>query len=181
MFFSSQIIPIVDGSVVLDAVRRVNVGGKLLTNLLKETLSFRQMNVQDCFHLVNKIKEAYSYLSLDVFRGRFARSLRCRLGELQNASHSLSESLRSPRLCDFLHGIRAGFHFSPFLNGRNLVRKSTPVSKCSSSRTSDLWFQKRCFILRISGFGSPESASARDRVCSRFRLECESCWLETSC
>ena len=75
---------------VLDAVRRVNVGGKLLTNLLKETLSFRQMNVQDCFHLVNKIKEAYSYLSLDVLRGRallFFSPSRAR--ELQAASHTI--------------------------------------------------------------------------------------------
>ena len=84
-----KIIPIVDGSVVLDAVRRVNVGGKLLTNLLKETLSFRQMNVQDCFHLVNKIKEAYSYLSLDMLRGRALLSVRSRSRKLQAASRTL--------------------------------------------------------------------------------------------
>ena len=58
-----------DGSVVLEAVKRVNIGGKLLTNLLKENLSFRQVNVQDCTFLVNQIKEKFCYLSLDVFRG----------------------------------------------------------------------------------------------------------------
>ncbi|CBK25369.2 uncharacterized protein [Blastocystis hominis] len=88
-FSFTHIIPIVDGSVVLDAVRRVNVGGKLLTNLLKETLSFRQMNVQDCFYLVNKIKEAYSYLSLDVLRGRALLSVRSRSRKLQAASRTL--------------------------------------------------------------------------------------------
>ena len=62
-------VPIVDGKVVLNAVRRVNVGGKLLTNLLKETLSFRQVNVQDSTFLVNKLKEQYSYFSLDVYKG----------------------------------------------------------------------------------------------------------------
>ena len=46
-----------DGRVLLEGVKRVNVGGKLLTNLLKENLSFRQVNVQDCTHLVNQIKE----------------------------------------------------------------------------------------------------------------------------
>lgn len=74
---------------MLEAVRRVNVGGKLLTNLLKETLSFRQMNVQDCFHLVNKIKEAYCYLSLDMLQGAPLRFLPCRSRALQAAPHAL--------------------------------------------------------------------------------------------
>ena len=68
-FSFTHVVPIVDGQVVLSAVRRVNVGGKLLTNLLKETLSFRQVNVQDSTFLVNKLKEQYSYFSLDVYKG----------------------------------------------------------------------------------------------------------------
>ena len=58
-----------DGKISLKATQRINVGGKLLTNLLKEFLSFRQVNVQDCTHLVNLLKEKYTYLSTDIFQG----------------------------------------------------------------------------------------------------------------
>ena len=63
-----QIVPIIDGKVVLEGVKRVNVGGKLLTNLLKENLSFRQVNVQDCTHLVNGLKEKFCFVSMDALR-----------------------------------------------------------------------------------------------------------------
>lgn len=69
-FSFTHIIPFVDGKVVLDAVRRVNVGGKLLSNLLKEQISFRQVNVQDCSYLVNNLKEQFCYCSLDPMNGR---------------------------------------------------------------------------------------------------------------
>lgn len=80
--YNIQIVPFVDGKIVLEGVKRVNVGGKLLTNLLKETISFRQVNVQDSTYLVNQIKEKYSYLSLDVFRGFFFNFISCRFGIL---------------------------------------------------------------------------------------------------
>lgn len=52
----------------MEGVKRVNVGGKLLTNLLKENLSFRQVNVQDCSYLVNGLKEQFCYVSMDALR-----------------------------------------------------------------------------------------------------------------
>ena len=66
---NKQIIPFIDGKVILEAVKRVNVGGKLLTNLLKENISFRQVNVQDCTYLVNQIKEKFCYCSLNAMKG----------------------------------------------------------------------------------------------------------------
>lgn len=54
---------------ILEAVKRVNVGGKLLTNLLKENISFRQVNVQDCTYLVNQIKEKFCYCSMNAMNG----------------------------------------------------------------------------------------------------------------
>jgi actin-related protein 6 len=41
------------------------VGGKLLTNYLKEILSFRQWNVQDESVVINELKEALCYCSTD--------------------------------------------------------------------------------------------------------------------
>ena len=46
-------------------VRRLNVGGKILTNHLKQVVSYRAYNVMDETHLINDIKERLCYVSLD--------------------------------------------------------------------------------------------------------------------
>ena len=50
---------------IAHGVRRVNVGGKLLTNYLKEVISYRAWNMMDETHLVNEVKEALCYCSMD--------------------------------------------------------------------------------------------------------------------
>lgn len=52
-------------------VRRVDVGGKALTNLLKEVVSFRHWNMMEETLLVGDIKERLAFVSLD-----FARDMR---------------------------------------------------------------------------------------------------------
>ena len=44
---------------------RIDVGGKLLTNLLCETISQKEFNLQGEFALVNDIKEKGSFLALN--------------------------------------------------------------------------------------------------------------------
>ncbi|RHY34960.1 hypothetical protein DYB32_000531 [Aphanomyces invadans] len=44
------------GSIVWEGVRRINVGGKMLTNYLKECLSFRQWNMMDSYDLINDVR-----------------------------------------------------------------------------------------------------------------------------
>jgi actin-related protein 6 len=39
------------------AIRRLDVGGKMLTNLLKEAVTYRQWNMMDEYHIVNDAKE----------------------------------------------------------------------------------------------------------------------------
>lgn len=46
-------------------IKRVNVGGKLLTNWLKEIVSYRQWNMMDEFKLMDDVKKALCYVSLD--------------------------------------------------------------------------------------------------------------------
>jgi hypothetical protein len=43
------------GGAVQDAVKRVNVGGKLLTNFLKETISYRQVR-----HVVDVLTRSHN-------------------------------------------------------------------------------------------------------------------------
>ncbi|OQR95767.1 hypothetical protein THRCLA_07584 [Thraustotheca clavata] len=63
-FSSTYIVPLIDGKVLLSAVRRLNVGGKLLTNYLKECVSYRQWNMMDSFELIDEVKEAVCKCSL---------------------------------------------------------------------------------------------------------------------
>ncbi|KAF8980560.1 Actin- protein 6 [Entomortierella lignicola] len=59
----THIVPIWKGKPILVGIRRINVGGKLLTNHLKEIISFRYWNMMDETHLVNEVKEACCYVS----------------------------------------------------------------------------------------------------------------------
>ena len=43
----------------------IDVGGKLLTNHLKHLISFRQWNMSDQTHVVNTVREACGYVSMD--------------------------------------------------------------------------------------------------------------------
>lgn len=82
-FSFSHVVPVLRGRVCLEAVRRVNVGGKALTNYLKELLSLRQYDMSEETHLVNVIKERLCFVSLD-FMGDLNAS---RLGASGVASH----------------------------------------------------------------------------------------------
>ncbi|KZT09178.1 actin-related protein Arp6 [Laetiporus sulphureus 93-53] len=80
-FSFTHVIPIINGSVVWAAVERIDVGGKLLTNQLKELTSFRQWNMMDETYIMNDIKEACCYISTD-----FKRDLEiCRADPRRNA------------------------------------------------------------------------------------------------
>ncbi|KAF9105019.1 Actin- protein 6 [Mortierella sp. GBA35] len=59
----THIIPFWKGKPILVGIRRINVGGKLLTNHLKEIISFRYWNMMDETFLVNEVKEACCYVS----------------------------------------------------------------------------------------------------------------------
>lgn len=47
------------------AVRRIDIGGKALTNHLKEIISYRQMNVMDETYVINQCKEDICFVAKD--------------------------------------------------------------------------------------------------------------------
>ncbi|GLE05539.1 hypothetical protein PINS_up014562 [Pythium insidiosum] len=81
-FSFTHVVPVINGRVARDAVKRVNVGGKLLTNYLKQIVSYRQYNVMDEAVVMNELKEALCYCSLsftdDVKRLHADRNARAR-------------------------------------------------------------------------------------------------------
>lgn len=61
----THIVPLYDGTPLNYAIKRVNVGGKLLTNYLKETISYRAWNMMEETHLMEDIKKRLCFVSLD--------------------------------------------------------------------------------------------------------------------
>lgn len=64
----TSIVPMFEGVPINYAIKRLNVGGKLLTNYLTEITSYRAWNMMDETHLMNDIKEKLCYVSLDFLR-----------------------------------------------------------------------------------------------------------------
>jgi len=64
-FSFTHIVPYVLGKRVRANVRRIDVGGKLLTNHLKEIISYRQLHVLDETHVMNGCKEDCCYITQD--------------------------------------------------------------------------------------------------------------------
>lgn len=85
-FSFTHIVPFVSNRCVKKGIRRINIGGKLLTNYLKEMVSYRQWNMMDEFALMNAVKEELCYVSSNILTdmsasralGRAARSAQMR-------------------------------------------------------------------------------------------------------
>ena len=74
-FSATTCVPVVDGVTWENHTRRLPLGGKFLTNWLKEQLSFRQFNLMEEFSLVDRCKKAVCFTSLD-FASDIERSRR---------------------------------------------------------------------------------------------------------
>ncbi|XP_055623849.1 actin-related protein 6 [Toxorhynchites rutilus septentrionalis] len=59
----THIVPFIKGTKVKNAIRRIDVGGKMLTNHLKEIISYRQLNVMDESYVINQVKEDSCFVS----------------------------------------------------------------------------------------------------------------------
>lgn len=64
-FSGTTAVPYVDFLPVLSSIARLDVGGKLLTNRLKEVLSFSQVNVMEDAWLINHVKERCCAVATD--------------------------------------------------------------------------------------------------------------------
>lgn len=66
-FSFTHVVPIINNQIQWHAVKRLDVGGKLLTNQLKEVISYRQWNMMDETYIVNHVKESCCYVSTNFF------------------------------------------------------------------------------------------------------------------
>jgi len=75
----THIIPFINGQKVDESVRRIDIGGKVLTNHLKEVLSYRQLHVLDETYLINNVKEELCYITTDLQKD--FQTAKCRFPE----------------------------------------------------------------------------------------------------
>lgn len=64
----THIIPFIKGERVKQAIRRIDIGGKVLTNHLKEIISYRQLNVMDESYVINHVKEDTCFVSHNFYK-----------------------------------------------------------------------------------------------------------------
>ncbi|CAB4028392.1 Actin-related 6, partial, partial [Paramuricea clavata] len=64
----THIVPVYQGKIIKEGVQRINVGGKLLTNHLKEIISYRQLHVMDETYVMNQVKEDACFVSEDFYK-----------------------------------------------------------------------------------------------------------------
>ncbi|KAI3386718.1 hypothetical protein SNEBB_000474 [Seison nebaliae] len=57
-----------DGNVIKSTIRRIDVGGKMLTNYMKEAISYRQLMVMEETFAINELKEHCSYVAEEDFK-----------------------------------------------------------------------------------------------------------------
>lgn len=63
----TYIVPYINGKRYKEGIRRIDVGGKVLSNHLKEVVSYRQINVMDETYVINQAKEDCCFVSQDFY------------------------------------------------------------------------------------------------------------------
>ncbi|KAI1644679.1 Actin/actin-like protein [Daldinia loculata] len=76
----TTVTPLLQGRPIHPAIRRLDVGGKLLTNYLTRLLSLRHYDMRNETYIVNEMKEAACYVSLD-YKGDHERTWKGTRGE----------------------------------------------------------------------------------------------------
>ncbi|PRW33824.1 Actin-related 6 [Chlorella sorokiniana] len=64
-FSFTHAVPVFDWRVLPAAIRRIDLGGKALTNFMKELVSYRSVNMMDETYLLEHIKEQLCFVSQD--------------------------------------------------------------------------------------------------------------------
>ena len=82
-FSFTSIVPFFGGLPLRHASTRIDVGGKLLTNLLTENLSYKEINLKGEGFLVNQIKESLTYVSTD-FNSDMDASIKSKGNQIAN-------------------------------------------------------------------------------------------------
>ncbi|PRP89165.1 actin-related protein 6-like [Planoprotostelium fungivorum] len=67
-FSFTHVVPFFDLQKINYGIKRIDVGGRFLTNAMKEAISFRQLNLLEETYLTNLIKEKCCYVPIDFYK-----------------------------------------------------------------------------------------------------------------
>ena len=128
----THIVPFYRGKQIPKGVLRIDVGGKLLTNHLKDIISYRQLHVLDETYVINQVKEDVCFTSLDFY------------GDMATAKKKGPENtiIREYVLPDFA------------TRRRGCVREKLTKSKPASSESVQ---EEQCLRLANERFSVPEN------------------------
>ncbi|KAL4877287.1 actin family [Aspergillus karnatakaensis] len=97
--------PVYKGQPIQRAIRRLDLGGKHLTNYLKELVSMRQYNMVDETYIMNQVKESVCFVSND-FGGDLERTWK---GNRKRGHPSTEESVVVDYVLPDPNGGKSGF------------------------------------------------------------------------
>ncbi|KAL8685910.1 MAG: hypothetical protein Q9224_005621 [Gallowayella concinna] len=104
-FSHTTVTPIYKGHPIQQAIRRLDIGGKLLTNYLKELLSIRHYNLMNEEYLVNEAKEKICFVSNE-FREDLERTWKGASKHRRKKQNGSSEIVVDYVLPDYNAGIK---------------------------------------------------------------------------
>ncbi|KAJ4403437.1 Actin- protein 6 [Didymella pomorum] len=105
-YTDTTILPLYNGKLLQSAARRLTVGGKLLTNYMKELSSLRHYNMMEETYLLNEIKEAVAYVtpSPQQYAKDLDRAWKGRLGDRRELDSSVVVDYVLPDYENAIHG-----------------------------------------------------------------------------
>jgi actin-related protein 6 len=119
-YSDTTILPLYSGQLIQSALRRLTVGGKLLTNYLKELSSLRHYNMMEETYLLNEIKEAVTFVapSTQQFSQDLERTWKGRLGDKRTLDPTIVLDYVLPDYEQAIHG-----HARPHDPAKSRMRK----------------------------------------------------------
>ncbi|OAA65637.1 actin family protein [Niveomyces insectorum RCEF 264] len=169
----TTVTPVLHGRPVHRAVRRLEVGGKLLTNYLTKLLSVRHYDMRHDTYIVNEIKEQACYVALD-FAGDLDKTWkgpRATAAAVLNDANGADDAGPYRRRRALFRAGSAGIAKEYVLPDyhtrmRGIVREYDPTRRAATNRLSaagghndsddDLPLEEDVLVLRNERFAVPE-------------------------
>lgn len=156
----TTITPVFQGRALQGAIRRLDVGGKLMTNHLTRLLSLRHYDMRNDTYLVNEIKEACCYASQD-FKHDLDKTWKGTQGE-RRTSYLTGAGIAKDYVLPDYHSRAHGFarDHDPALAANKLKKlasnRSTDTISTSSTAATAAAAIEDIITLRNERFSVPE-------------------------
>lgn len=139
----TTVTPVFHGRPIHSAIRRLDIGGKLMTNYLTRLLSLRHYDMRNDTCIVNEMKENACYVSLD-FKGDLEKTWKGTRGERRDAYLSGAGIAKDYVLPDF------------HTRAQGIVRDYDPTATAKARKLAAAVSNEDILTLRNERFVIPE-------------------------